>query len=149
MQESQFDKIMDVNFKASFQLVQDFKEHMNEYGSIVFISSYVGYNPRQPIGMYGVSKTALFGLTRALAYEMWENNHVRVNCVAPGIIKTRFSYVIWGDEEAFKETRRSIIIDRPGQPDEIAAPTAFLCSSDASYITGETLVVGGGLQSHL
>nr|AZL94613.1 dehydrogenase/reductase 4 [Nephromyces sp. MMRI]AZL94614.1 dehydrogenase/reductase 4 [Nephromyces sp. MMRI] len=138
------EKIMDVNLNSSLYLVQDFKNHMNEGGNIVFVGSLLGYMPMSPIGMYAVSKIALAGLTRALAIDLYSENKIRVNCVAPGVIKTEFSRPLW---EPISEARRSdeCALGRVGLPEEVAGPIAFLCSNDASYITGETVVISGGV----
>ncbi|KAF8822532.1 putative Dehydrogenase/reductase SDR family member 4 [Cardiosporidium cionae] len=147
--EEQVTKILDVNVKASLLLVQEFQDFIKPNGSVLFISSYIGYKPQYPLGMYAISKTALFSLTKALAQDMWDKAQVRVNCIAPGVIKTRFSKIIWADPDAFNETKRQILMGRAGETAEISGPAAFLCSDDASYITGEVLVVGGGVSSRL
>ncbi|XP_055989190.1 dehydrogenase/reductase SDR family member 4 isoform X4 [Sorex fumeus] len=100
------------------------------------------------LGPYNVSKTALLGLTKNLALELGPRN-IRVNCLAPGLIKTSFSSVFWTDkarEDSIKEIMR---IGRIGKPEECAGIVSFLCSEDASYINGETVVVGGGTPSRL
>ncbi|XP_012589558.1 PREDICTED: dehydrogenase/reductase SDR family member 4 isoform X2 [Condylura cristata] len=100
------------------------------------------------LGPYNVSKTALLGLTKNLANELAQKN-IRVNCLAPGLIKTNFSSVFWTDkarEDSIKEIMR---IGRIGKPEECAGIVSFLCSEDATYITGETVVVGGGTPSRL
>uniref|UniRef100_A0A7S0UTQ1 Uncharacterized protein n=1 Tax=Polytomella parva TaxID=51329 RepID=A0A7S0UTQ1_9CHLO len=144
-----------------------------KYGaSVVFISSYTAYNPPHPIAMYGISKTALLGLTAALSSELGpltinNNNNsksgcssttndlpllrgnVRVNCVAPGIIPTRFSEELISNPKKVAELREATCLGRLGAPEEVAAAAAFLASDDASYITGETLVVAGGARCRL
>nr|AZL94623.1 dehydrogenase/reductase 4 [Nephromyces sp. MMRI] len=79
-----FDKIFETNLKSSFLLTQDFRDWIKPNGNILYISSYIGYTPRQPLGVYAISKTALFGLTRAIAHDMWQQGKIRVNCIAPG-----------------------------------------------------------------
>nr|XP_044621294.1 dehydrogenase/reductase SDR family member 4-like isoform X2 [Equus asinus] len=100
------------------------------------------------LGPYNVSKTALLGLTKNLASELAPRN-IRVNCLAPGLIKTSFSQVLWMDKEREKNIKNSMRISRLGEPKECAGIVSFLCSEDASYITGETVVVGGGASSRL
>lgn len=73
---------------------------------------------------------------------------IRVNCIAPGVIKTSFSRALWENEEALKENNQCFM-NRVGTPDEVAGTAAFLCSDDASYITGETIIVAGGCNSRL
>ena len=119
-------------------------KYMKEEGSIVLVSSIGGFNPTAPLAGYGVTKTALFGLTKGLAAELGASKRIRVNCVAPGLIRTRFSRMLWENEDILEEANRGCHLGRIGEPEEIAGPVAFLCSKDASYMTGETLVIAGG-----
>ena len=119
-------------------------KHMKNGGSIVFVSSIAGFNPTAPLGGYGVTKTALFGLTKGLAAELGASKNIRVNCVAPGVIRTRFSRMLWENNDVLESVNKGCILSRVGKPEEIAGPVAFLCSKDASYITGETILVAGG-----
>ncbi|XP_035280966.1 dehydrogenase/reductase SDR family member 4 isoform X2 [Anguilla anguilla] len=148
--EEVWDKILDVNVKAAFLLTKLVVPHMEKRGggSVVFVSSVAGYQPMQGLGPYSVSKTALLGLTRALAPELAHSN-IRVNCVAPGVIKTRFSSVLWQNEDVVEEFKKQLCIKRLGQPQEVGGVIAFLCSEEASYITGETITVTGGMGCRL
>lgn len=148
--EAVWDKILDVNVKSAFLLTKLVVPHMEKRGggSVVFVSSVAGYQPMQALGPYSVSKTALLGLTKALAPELAHSN-IRVNCVAPGIIKTRFSSALWQDEDVADEFKKQLCIKRIGDPEEIGGVIAFLCSKDASYITGETITVTGGMSCRL
>ncbi|KAM6909091.1 dehydrogenase/reductase SDR family member 4 [Xenentodon cancila] len=143
--EEVWDKILAVNVKSAFLLTKLVVPHMEKRGggNIIFVSSVAGYQPMQALGPYSVSKTALLGLTRALAPELAQSN-IRVNCVAPGIIKTRFSSAIWQNEDIVDEFKKQLSIKRIGDPEEIGGVIAFLCSEDASYITGETITVTEG-----
>ncbi|XP_026867273.2 dehydrogenase/reductase SDR family member 4 [Electrophorus electricus] len=143
-------KILDVNVKAAFLLTKQVFPHMVKRGggSVVFVSSVAGYQPMQGLGPYSVSKTALLGLTQALAPELAQSN-IRVNCVAPGIIKTRFSAALWQSEEVANEFLKLLSIKRLGMPEDIGGVITFLCSEDASYITGETITVTGGMNCRL
>lgn len=93
--EEVWDKIFDVNVKASYLLAKEVKPYIVSRGggSIVFISSIGGYQPFDLLGAYSVSKTALFGLTKAAALDLVKDN-IRVNCVAPGVIETKFSSAV-------------------------------------------------------
>lgn len=148
--EEVWDKILSVNVKASFLITKLVVPHMEKRGggNVVFVSSVGGYQPIPVLGPYSVSKTALLGLTRALAPELAPSN-IRVNCVAPGIIKTRFSAALWQSEEIMDEFKKQMSIKRVGEPDEIGGVIAFLCSDEASYITGETITVTGGMACRL
>jgi dehydrogenase/reductase SDR family member 4 len=116
--------------------------------SIVIVSSVAGLNPFPLIGAYSVSKTALLGLTKAIAPECAQMG-IRVNCIAPGVIRTNFSRTLWENEEALNESNKNNLLGRIGESDECAGVASFLCSDDASYITGETIVIAGGYQSRL
>uniref|UniRef100_A0A672YWM7 Dehydrogenase/reductase SDR family member 4-like n=1 Tax=Sphaeramia orbicularis TaxID=375764 RepID=A0A672YWM7_9TELE len=144
--EEVWDKILSINVKASFLMTKLVVPHMEKRGggNVVFVSSVAGYQPMPALGPYSVSKTALLGLTRVLAPELAPSN-IRVNCVAPGIIKTRFSSALWQNEDIMDEFKKQII----GEPDEIGGVVAFLCSDEASYITGETITVTGGMSCRL
>ncbi|XP_016131646.1 dehydrogenase/reductase SDR family member 4-like isoform X1 [Sinocyclocheilus grahami] len=148
--EEVWDKILGVNVKASFLLTKQVVPHMEKRGggSVVIVSSVAGYQPMQGLGPYSVSKTALLGLTRALAPDLAHSN-IRINCVAPGIIKTRFSAALWENESVFEEFLKQTSIKRLGQPEDIGGVIAFLCSDEASYITGETITVTGGMNCRL
>uniref|UniRef100_A0A3B4B3S6 Uncharacterized protein n=1 Tax=Periophthalmus magnuspinnatus TaxID=409849 RepID=A0A3B4B3S6_9GOBI len=148
--EEVWDKILSINVKASFLLTKLVVPHMEKIGggSIVFVSSIAGYQPMPALGPYSVSKTALLGLTRVLAPELASSN-IRVNCVAPGIIKTRFSSALWQNEDIMDDFKKQLSIKRAGDPEEIGGVIAFLCSKEASYITGETITVTGGMSGRL
>ncbi|KAL3283304.1 hypothetical protein HHI36_006452 [Cryptolaemus montrouzieri] len=148
--ESSWDKIMDINVKAAFLLAKDSLPQIrkSKYGRIVFISSIVGYEPSDILGAYSVSKTALLGLTKAASSQLAREN-ITVNCVAPGIIKTKFSQPLIESESAREESLSRIPLGRLGNVDDISGVVAFLVSDDGAYITGETVVAAGGMSSHL
>ncbi|KPJ07176.1 Dehydrogenase/reductase SDR family member 4 [Papilio machaon] len=149
-EEKVWDKIFDVNVKSAWLLAKEAYPELIKRGggNIVFVASIAAYQPMNPLGAYSVSKTTLLGLTKAIASEIVHDN-IRVNCVAPGVVATKFASAITSSE-AGKEKSLSIVpMKRFGKPDEIASAVAFLVSDDASYITGETLVVAGGTYAHL
>ncbi|XP_078276922.1 dehydrogenase/reductase SDR family member 4 [Rhinoraja longicauda] len=148
--DSAWDKLWEVNVKAAALLAQLVVPHMERRGggSIVLVGSVAGYRPSFPIGAYGVSKAALLALTKALASELAPLN-VRVNCLAPGFIKTHFSSALWQDEGHRRLLEGSVAMGRLGEPEECAGVVAFLCSPDAAYITGETVGVNGGIDCRL
>ncbi|MCO5591865.1 hypothetical protein L7F22_045858 [Adiantum nelumboides] len=147
MSEAALDKLWDINVKAGVLLIQEAASHLEEGGSVILISSITGYNPQGSLAMYGVTKTALFGLTKALAAEFAPK--VRVNCVAPGFVHTHLSDYIFQHEATKAEVKAHTLLDRFGKPDDMAATVAFLVSEDASYITGEVIPVSGGIPSRL
>ncbi|XP_012589470.1 PREDICTED: dehydrogenase/reductase SDR family member 2, mitochondrial isoform X3 [Condylura cristata] len=137
--------ILDVNVKAPALLLSQLLPHMENRGngSVILVSSIAAYMPHVPLGVYNVSKTALLGLTRTLALELAPKD-IRVNCLVPGVIKTNFSKVVrTGRTRAEILTPTVRVPCRIGQPEDCAGIVSFLCSPDASYITGENIVVAG------
>ncbi|XP_011946618.1 PREDICTED: dehydrogenase/reductase SDR family member 4-like [Cercocebus atys] len=102
----------------------------------------LGFSP------YNVSKTALLGLTKTLAIALAPRD-IRVNCLAPGLITTRLCSVLWIDKEKEERMKETLQIRRLGESEDYAGILSFLCFEYASYITGETVVVGGGTPSRL
>lgn len=153
-EESAWDKIFDINVKSAFMLTQKIVPHMlknnsdGDRGSIVYVSSIAGYSGLPSIGAYSVSKTALLGLSKNLATELGVDK-IRVNLVAPGVIKTKFSQNIWSNEDAEEIFTSQLAIKRLGESEEIAGLVNFLCGPEASYITGENIVVSGGYHCKL
>ncbi|HHB78294.1 MAG TPA: glucose 1-dehydrogenase [Saprospiraceae bacterium] len=143
--ESVFDKIIDINLKAPFELSKLVLAGMKKSGSgsIIHISSVEGQKPGTHMGMYSVSKAALLMLTRVQANE-WGPQGVRVNAIAPGLIQTKFSQALWDNEKVLKYALRQIPLGRMAQPEEVAGLAVFLASDLASYITGSTFTVDGG-----
>ncbi|MBA0731550.1 hypothetical protein Golax_023074 [Gossypium laxum] len=168
--ESVLDKVWEINVKASVLLLQiiisvalsgyfsgpalctglytvEAAPYLQKGSSVVLISSIMGYHPQIAMAMYGITKTALLGLTKALAKEMAPDT--RVNCVAPGLVPTNFAAFLSKDEVLRKTAEESTLLGKLGTPGDMAAAASFLASDDASYITGETLVVAGGAPSRL
>lgn len=110
-------------------------------GAVVNIASVAGLKPAAGIGFYGTSKAALIHLTQQLAVELAPA--VRVNAVAPAVVRTRFAGALFEGRE--QEVASTYPLGRLGEPEDIAAAVAFLASDDAAWITGQTLVVDGGL----
>jgi NAD(P)-dependent dehydrogenase (short-subunit alcohol dehydrogenase family) len=109
-------------------------------GAVVNMASVAGLAPAPGIAWYGVTKSALIGLTVQLAAELAPR--VRVNAIAPAIVKTRFATALYADDE--QGTAAAYPLRRLGEPADIGAAAAFLASSDASWMTGQTLVIDGG-----
>lgn len=135
-------KIFDVNVTSALTLTRAALPHMRQGGAIVFVSSVTAFAPAAPIAVYAASKTALVSLARALASELAPD--VRVNCVAPGIVPTKFAAALVADPESRDAAVGQTLLGRLGRPEDIAAAVAFLASDDAAWITAETLVVAGG-----
>ncbi|PIN04812.1 Reductase [Handroanthus impetiginosus] len=145
--ESVLDKLWEINIKTSVLLLQEVAPHLKKGSSVVFVSSIAAYQPSQGLAMYGVTKTALLGLTKALAAEMAPDT--RVNCVAPGFVPTHFASFLTKNEGIRKSLEEKSLLNRLGTTQDMAAAAAYLASDDASYVTGETLVVAGGMPSRL
>ncbi|XP_054988690.1 dehydrogenase/reductase SDR family member 2, mitochondrial-like [Sorex araneus] len=142
--EEVWDKILDVNVKAPALLLSRLLPHMENRGggSVVLVSSIVGYLPMPKLGAYNTSKTALLGLTKSLALELAPKN-IRVNCLVPGVINTDFVQVEEKTPHLLPGFKEIFGLQRFGEPEDCAGLVSFLCSSDASYITGENIAVAG------
>jgi NAD(P)-dependent dehydrogenase (short-subunit alcohol dehydrogenase family) len=110
-------------------------------GSVVNVASIAGLHPSPGIGMYGVSKAALIRLTTELAVELAPA--IRVNAVAPAVVKTRFATALYEGRE--EQVSAGYPLRRLGVPSDVAGAVAFLLSDEASWITGQTLVIDGGV----
>jgi NAD(P)-dependent dehydrogenase (short-subunit alcohol dehydrogenase family) len=140
-----FDKIMASNIKSNLWLCNFALPGMAEQGggSVVIVSSVAGLRGTAQIGAYCISKAADMQLTRSLAVE-WSPRGVRVNCVAPGIVKTDFARALWEDPERMKRIDSITPLRRIGEPDEIGGVVAFLASKASSFMTGAVVVADGG-----
>lgn len=148
MPDAAIDKILDINIKSAILLTRAVLPHMQRGGNVIFVSSFTAFNPSAPLGMYAVSKTALVGLTKALAGELGPQG-IRVNCIAPGFVPTHFSQALFESSDAKEANEAMTALGRLGTPQDMAAAVAYLASEDASYVTAETLVIAGGMQSRL
>ncbi|MFO7568711.1 MAG: glucose 1-dehydrogenase [Smithellaceae bacterium] len=142
--EKTYDITMNVNVKGVLFLSQTAARVMREQksGCIINVASIGGLRPGD-LGVYCVSKAALVMLTEVMAKE-WGQFNIRVNAIAPGIIKTRLSEALWKDPDVCEKALESMCMMRLGEPEEIAGAVVFLASGAGSYITGETLVIDGG-----
>jgi 3-oxoacyl-[acyl-carrier protein] reductase len=143
LDESVARKIMDVNVLSALSWTRRALAAglgAERPGAILNMASVAGISPAPGIAYYGVSKAALIGLTVQLAAELAPN--VRVNAIAPAVVKTRFAAALYEKDEEAAAARYPLA--RLGVPEDISAAAAFLASSDASWITGQTLVVDGG-----
>jgi NAD(P)-dependent dehydrogenase (short-subunit alcohol dehydrogenase family) len=144
--DDQFRKILDNNVIANHWLISMVVPEMIERrdGAIVIVSSIGGLRGSPVIGAYNISKAADFQLARNLAVEYGPHN-IRVNCIAPGLIKTDFARALWEDQETLDRYNSTTPLRRIGQPDEIAGVAVMLASKAGSFITGQGIVVDGGV----
>ncbi len=139
-----WDKTFEVNLRGMFLLTKlVYEASMEKHGgAVVNVASTGGIRPGLGLGVYNITKAGVVFLTRQLAREI--GGTVRVNAVAPGLVKTRFAEALWGNEAILERVIASNPMGRIGAPDEIASAVAFLASDAASYINGEVLVIDGG-----
>ena len=144
--DEQFRKILDNNVIANHWLISFVAPQMIERkeGSIILVSSIGGLRGSTAIGAYNVSKAADFQLARNLAAEFGPHN-VRVNCIAPGMVRTDFARALWENPAYMKAHNSRAPLGRIGEPDEIAGAAVFLASRASSFMTGQTIVVDGGM----
>jgi NAD(P)-dependent dehydrogenase (short-subunit alcohol dehydrogenase family) len=143
--DDQFRKILDNNIVANNWLTNMVVPQMiaRKDGSIIIVSSIGGLKGSTVLGAYGISKAADMQLARNLACEYGKHN-VRVNCIAPGLIKTDFAKALWDNPETLKaSTARSPLL-RIGIPDEIAGAAVLMGSAAGNFMTGQTIVIDGG-----
>ncbi len=142
--EKTYDITMNVNLKGLFFLSQLTARIMKgQGGGCIINTASIGGLRAGELGVYCVSKAAVIMLTQVMAKE-WGQYNIRVNAIAPGIIKTRLSEALWKDPTVNVKAVASIPIMRLGEPEEVAGAVVFLASKAGSYITGETIVIDGG-----
>jgi NAD(P)-dependent dehydrogenase (short-subunit alcohol dehydrogenase family) len=143
--EGQVDKILDINLKGVFRGCKAVVPQMEKQGGgkIINIASLAGLRPGAGMGVYSISKAGVIMLTQVLATELGRAN-IQVNAIAPGVIKTRFSQVLWQTPEIAEPTLRSLPLGRFGEPEDVAGLALYLASPASDYVTGAIFVVDGG-----
>lgn len=143
--DDQFRKILENNVIANHWLISFVAPQMIERhdGAVIIVSSIGGLRGSPVIGAYNISKAADFQLARNLAVEYGPHN-VRVNCIAPGLIKTDFAKALWDNPDTLKRVTATSPLRRIGEPDEIAGAAVFLASAAGSFMTGQNIVIDGG-----
>lgn len=140
-----FDKIMGTNVRSTWQLCEMVLPGMAENGggSIVLLSSIAGIRGNAVIGAYGMSKAAEAAMARNLAVE-WGPKNIRVNALAPGLVKTDFAKALVEDPERLARAENQTPLRRIGEPVDIAGTALFLATDASAYVTGQTIIADGG-----
>ena len=143
--DSIFDKVMASNVRSNLWLANLAVPEMAARGdgAVIIISSIAGMRGSGSIGMYGISKAADFQLARQLAVE-WGPKNVRVNAIAPGLVRTDFARYLWENPELYEKAISGYPLRRIGEPDDIAGIAVFLASKAGAFVTGQVLVADGG-----
>ena len=139
-------KTLDVNLKAPYQLSRELGKQMGQRGggSIINIASIAGLTASPNQGIYSVSKAGLIMLTKVMAREMGRQK-VRVNCLCPGVIRTKLSEVMWSAPEVEHQVASQKALGRIGEPDEIVGAAVYLASDASSFTTGAVIQIDGGM----
>lgn len=143
--DSDVEDLLDINLASTFRITRLVTRHMlarNNGGTIINISSIVGISGYRGLSVYGATKAALDGFSRALARELGSRG-VRVNSVAPGYLRTAMTGEMQADH--LDQIARRTPLGRLGEPEDVAGVIQFLCSPAAAFVTGQTIVVDGGI----
>lgn len=140
-----FSKVMETNVRSNLWLANLVQPEMaaRRDGTIIIVSSIGGLKGTDILGIYAISKAADMQLARNLAVE-WGPDNIRVNCIAPGLVKTDFARALWEDPELRKGSEDRTALRRLGEPEDIAGAAVFLASRAGRWITGQTIVIDGG-----
>ena len=141
-----FDKTMETNIRSNLWLANMALPQMAERkdGTVILTSSIGGLKGSAVLGTYAISKAADMQLARNLAVE-WGHSNIRVNCIAPGLVRTDMARALWENPDTYKRVCATSPLGRIGEPDEIAGAAVFLASDAGAFITGHTLVIDGGV----
>ena len=143
--DSAFDKVMNVNIRSNHWLCQMVIPEMaaRRDGAVIIVSSIGGLKGSTALGAYGISKAADMQMARNLAVE-WGPSNVRVNCIAPGLVRTDFARTLWENPAIHDRAVSAYPLRRIGEPDDIAGAAVFFASQAGAFVTGQTLVMDGG-----
>jgi NAD(P)-dependent dehydrogenase (short-subunit alcohol dehydrogenase family) len=146
--DEQFRKVLDNNIIANHWLVQMVAPEMQARrdGAIIIVSSIGGFRGTPVIGAYSISKAADLQLARNLAQELSPHN-IRINCIAPGLVKTDFARALWDSPEGERRALEETPLRRHGEPDDIAGAAVFLASRAGAWMTGQSIIIDGGVMS--
>jgi NAD(P)-dependent dehydrogenase (short-subunit alcohol dehydrogenase family) len=141
-----FDKVMQSNVRSALWLANLVQPEMaaRKDGAIIFVSSIGGLKGTDALGIYAISKAADMQLARNLAVE-WGPHNIRVNTIAPGLVRTDFARALWENPKLLELTEKRTPLRRIGDPEDIAGAAVFLASRAGRWITGQTIVIDGGV----
>lgn len=144
--EGVWEKILDVNLMGYLRVCKEVVSHMQAAGGgkIINIASVAGIKAAPGLGVYGVSKAAVIQLTRQLAYELGGDG-ITANAIAPGMIRTRFSQMMWSDPNVAEAIAARSSLGRLGEVEDVVGAALFLASPASDYLTGEVIVIDGGM----
>ena len=144
IEERAWDSIMNLNLKGLFFLSQAVARLMQEQGGgkIINVASVAGITP-DILPVYSISKAGVIMATKVMA-QQWAQHNIRVNAIAPGLVKTRFSEALWSNPDIAQAVMTRTPLQRIAEPDEMVGAVIFLASDASSYVTGHVLVVDGG-----
>jgi NAD(P)-dependent dehydrogenase (short-subunit alcohol dehydrogenase family) len=146
LSDDAFSKVIDSNVRSNVWLcnlaIPDMAERKD--GSVIIVSSIGGLRGSLHLGVYAISKAADFQLARNLAVE-WGPQNIRVNCIAPGLVKTDFARALWENPEMLSKSEASTPLRRIGEPEDIAGAAVFLASRAGAWTTGQVIVIDGGV----
>ncbi len=145
VEEKAWDATLGLNLKGYFFLSQAVGKVMRDKGggNIINVTSIDGISPRVGAGVYSISKAGIIMLTQVLAQE-WGQYNIRVNAIAPGVVKTRFSEALWDNPVIREASEDSTALGRIAEAEEMASIALFLASEASSYMTGQTVILDGG-----
>jgi len=146
VEDEVYDKVMTANLRSRFWLCNMAAPAMKSGGSIILISSIQGLRGSATLGLYGLSKAADQQLVRSLAME-WGPSGIRANAIIPGLIKTDFAKALWQNPQFLARRLRETALNRIGLPEDIAGAAVFLASDASSYMTGQSLIIDGGVMA--
>ena len=143
--DAALEKVIQTNLYSNIWLCNLTLPRMAERkdGAVIIISSVAGFYGTQLLGAYAISKAADMQLARNLAVE-WGPHNIRVNCIAPGVIRTHFAKALWADPERAAALARRYPLRRLGEPEDVAGIAVMLAARAGNFITGQTVVVDGG-----
>ena len=146
LNDDAFDKVMQTNVRSNLWLANLVQPEMaaRRDGVVIIVSSIGGLKGTDALGIYAISKAADMQLARNLAVE-WGPHNIRVNCIAPGLVRTDFARALWENPKLLESTEKRTPLRRIGDPDDIAGAAVFLASRAGAWMTGQTLVIDGGV----